>query len=231
MAVIAKTSGWRMAGCAGVLAAALAGCKSTSQSLYDLRTEGDVQYRGNRYELAERAYAKYIEIEPGNHEMRYALGKTLVKLNRPSEAAEHLRVAYSQRPNRGEYADALVEAMVASNQRDELFRLLRANANDRNTTEDWMRLGRAALAMGDSDTAQTALLTAARIDKGRSHEPQLGLCDLYRSIGKRDQAIRRLRMAYYLAPLNSDVLLRGRQLELKLEPGVGLVPEEFEAAR
>jgi cytochrome c-type biogenesis protein CcmH/NrfG len=120
----------------------------------------------------------------------------------------------------------MVEAMVAANKKDELFRILRANANDRNTVEDWLRLGRASMKMGDSDTAQTALLTAARVDKGQNAEPQIALVDLYRQLGRTRDAEARLRMAYFRAPQSTAVIQRQREMGNTLKPGDGWLPTE-----
>lgn len=207
-------------------AIALPGCKSTERSRWDLRTEGEIQMAGQNYAAAADRFAAYLQIEPGNHEVRYLYGKALTQLGRYTEASEALLTAYSQRPGRSDYADAMVDAMIKAGKKDELFRILRSNANDRNNVEDWLRLGRASQQMGDTDTAQTALLTAARVDKGRAAEPQLALAQLYRTLGRNPDAERRLRMAYYMAPNSTAVLQLAREMGIQLNPGDGIFPEE-----
>lgn len=210
------------------LACGLAACQSAEKSRWDYRTQGEVQMSGKNYAAAAEDFRKYLELEPGSYEVRYMYGLALMKLNRNSEAAEALLTAYSQRPGRSDYADAMAEAMVAAGKKDELFRILRSNANDRNTVEDWLRLGNASLAMGDIDTAQTALLTAARVDKGLTPEPQIALSDLYKALGRDADAEKRIRMAYYRGPYNSTVIQRSRAMGLRLNPGDGIFPEESE---
>lgn len=209
--------------------ASVPGCASEGKSRWDYRTQGEVQLSGKNYQAAAVNFKNYLDIEPGNYEVRYLYGVSLLKLGRSAEASEALLTAYSQRPGRSDYADAMAEAMIAAGKKDELFRILRANANDRNTVEDWLRLGRSSLAMGDLDTAQVALLTAARVDKGRTAEPQIALSDLYKSLGRDADAQKRIRMAYYREPYNSTVIQRSRAMGVVLNPGDGVFPEEAEA--
>ncbi len=191
------------------------------------RLKGDDALLGGQYEAAVGYYNAYLEGRPGEPTVRTSLGRALLRAGRAREAASELRIAYAQRPGHDETADLLSEAMVASNQHDELHRLLRTNAVDRGTTGDHMRLGRYSLAMGDTDTAKTALLTAARVDRGQNPEPQLALCDYYWAVGDRPNAVRRLQAAYYLSPRGTGTLERMRKLGISEGPKwAGRVPEE-----
>lgn len=89
-----------------------------------------------------------------------------------------------------------------------------------------MRLGRLMNAAGDRDEARRAYLIAARVDGGRSLEPQLALAELYASIGDEPNAVDRLRMAYYLKPKSERVLDLARQLDQIIGPTFGKRPLE-----
>lgn len=214
---------------AGALAAGVAGVGGGCQQgeFANNRFKGDDALQGGQYDDAVVYYTKYLEGYPGEPKVRTSLGKALLRGGHPREAASELRIAYAQRPGDDETMDLLSEAMVASNQHDELHRLLRTNAVDRGTPGDWMRLGRYSLSMGDTDTARTALLTAARVDKGQSPDPQLALCDYYWAIGDKPNATRRLQAAYYLAPRGTATMERMRKLGVNEGPmWAGVVPVE-----
>lgn len=205
----------------------LAGCNAPNQgSLGDLATRGNTAFQGGQWEDALGWYNKYIERNPGDPDLRAQRGRTLLKLGRAYEAAADLRIASSQRTDRAEYLDSLCEALLASNERDELFRTLRTNAQDRGSVADHLRLGRFALAMGDGDTAKSALQIAVRIDRGQTVEPQLAFADFHRQIGDTAAAERRVRMAYYISTESPAMKTMARQLGLTPYPGWGIVPEE-----
>lgn len=215
--------------CALALAAAVGGGAGGCQQgeFTNNRLKGDDALLGGQYDDAVAYYNKYLEGYPGEPVVRTHLGKALLRGGHPREAASELRIAYSQRPGDDETMDLLGEAMVQSNQHDELHRLLRTNAVDRGAPGDWIRLGRYSLSMGDTDTARTALLTAARVDKGQTPGPQLALCDYYWAIGDKPNATRRLQAAYYLAPRGTATLERMRTLGISEGPKwAGRVPEE-----
>lgn len=210
---------------AAVSCIALAGCQQGE--LTNNRLKGDDALHGGQYEAAVAYYNAYLEGKPGEAAVRTSLGEALLKDGRAREAASELRIAYAQRPGDARTIDLLTDAMIQSKQYDEIHRLLRVNANDRNTVADWVRLGRASLAMGDGDSARTALLTAARVDRGQTPEPQLALVDYYLSIGDRPNAVRRLQAAYYLAPRGTGTLERLRTLGINEGPTwAGVVPIE-----
>ncbi len=208
-----------------LLGALAGGCQQGE--LTNNRLKGDDALLGQQYEDAIVYYNNYLDGRPGEPTVRTSLGKALLKAGKPREAASELRIAYSQRPGNEETVDLLSEAMVQSKQFDELYRLLRTNAVDRGTVHDHMRLGRYSLAMGDTDSAHTAFLTAARVDKGKNPEPQLALCDYYLAIGDRPNAVRRLQAAYHLAPRGTGTLERLRKLGISEGPKwAGRIPEE-----
>jgi tetratricopeptide (TPR) repeat protein len=124
---------------------------------------------------------------------------------RYAEAAEHLRLIHTQSPGNMKYTEMLAEALYQSKQNDELFRLLRSEAVESQNASDWIRLGQYAMKLGDKDTAKTALLSAVKVDGGRTWQPHVALYDYYRSMGQKGEAIERLRMAAFVAPNQPEV--------------------------
>jgi hypothetical protein len=80
--------------------------------------------------------------------------------------------------------------------------------------------------MGDADGAEHALLTAAKIDGGKTAAPQIALADFYRSIGDKKAEIVRLRNALYLDPKNPEIPKRLRELGEIPGPSLAMPPEE-----
>jgi len=105
-----------------------------------------------------------------------------------------------------EYLDALSQAKYDANERDALTTLLRRNASERGRISDFTRLGQYSARLGNVDEAKESLLTAAKLDGGKSTGPQLALADFYASVGDKKTQTRRLRMAYFIAPANPEVV-------------------------
>jgi hypothetical protein len=195
------------------------------------RVDGDVYFEAKQWANAVPLYEQYLSMRPGEHITRYRLGICYLRLNKPSEAAEHLRLAHGQRPANQDYLEALSQALFAAERNDELFRILRSRALDLQTRDDWLRLGRYADKMKDRDTTLTSYLSAARVDRGRSWQPHVALYDHYRSMGQRAEAVNRLRMAYFVAPLQSEVTSRVKEAGVIVGPTFGLRPAEMAAPR
>jgi tetratricopeptide (TPR) repeat protein len=210
----------------GLCAAALVSGCTAERTLPAVRDSGDRAYMKGDYARAEADYREVVTREPGDWKARQNLGKTLMILDRPREAREHLAVAQNVRPDDGETIELLAQAMLESGDRDGMFRLLRSRAEERRTVEDYQRFGRFASKAGDNDEAERAFLTAARFDGGRSFEVQKSLGDFYQSIGAEEKALKRYRMALYLKPDDKDVADRIRALGKVPGPSYVLRPEE-----
>lgn len=208
-----------------VFAAGLApGCQS--ENALPHRERGNQYLSAQNWADAAKEYEQSLKIRPDQPEARHGLARAYIGLGRPLEGAEQAKIAFSQRPENAEYADTVAEALLAADRPDELFRFLRQNANERGRVADWIRLGLYARRAGDADTAQTALVTAARVDRGQNAGPQLALYELYSSLGQRDKAMQRLRMAYYAGPMDSSVRTALAKEGLKPDASIGLVPPE-----
>ncbi len=214
-----------LAGLVGLTVAAGAGCAGPKNAA-DLRRRGDHFLQAGQYSEAAAEYTAYLQLKPGEDDIRGNYGRALLKSGRTAEAAEQLQIAYTQNPEDETTLDALTEALLASNQPDALFRLLKSNASDRGRVSDFLRLGRASLKVGDTDTAQLAFTQAAKVDKGQTVEAQLGMVDYHLAVRDPASATRRLRMAYFISSLDPEVQERIRLLKPVLGPTFATVPEE-----
>ncbi|HYE01721.1 MAG TPA: tetratricopeptide repeat protein [Phycisphaerales bacterium] len=203
---------------------ALAGC--TGRSTLAVQEDADRAFARGQYAQAAADYEEFTRRLPGDAGGRYRLGRTYLKLNRPLPAREQLYMAYSQNPDRDEYVEALADALYAAGQHEEMYRVLRQRALDRGRPEDYLRLAAFAQKVGDADEARQALLTAARLDKGRSAKVQLSLADFYTSIGDRQNAVQHLRYAAFLAPTDASVQDRARALGEVPGPSFAAPPPE-----
>jgi Tfp pilus assembly protein PilF len=211
---------------AGALALMLTAGGCAQKNDADLRRRGDHYLQAGQYGQAAEEYAAYLQLKPGEDDVRGNYGRALLKTGRAAEAAEQLQIAYTQNPEDDQVLDALTEALLASNQPDALFRLLKSNASDRGRVADFLRLGRASLKVGDTDTAYVAFTQAAKVDKGQTVEAQLGMVDYYLSVRDPANATRRLRMAYFISQHDPEVQARIRLLKPVIGPTFAAVPEE-----
>lgn len=205
---------------------ALAASCASERPLYLVRTDAERAYARGDYHRALIDYEEYVRRDPADARIRHDLGRTLLRLGRDAEAAEHLYVAVDLAPYRDEYRQTLAEALARSGQVPELFSRLRARAEQTGDWRDYLTLGRYAEQVGDADEAELAYRTAARLDGGRSAEPQLALARLYEATGARDDAARRYRMALYIDPENSAARDGLRRLGHVPGPSLALEPEE-----
>ncbi len=101
-------------------------------------------------------------------------------------------------PDNQDYANGLAEALFACNEREELITFLTREARDRGRPGDYLRLGHYQFLLGNVDEAKLAMITAAKLDGGMSIKPQMELANLYRSLGDKENELKRLRMALYI---------------------------------
>jgi Flp pilus assembly protein TadD len=204
----------------------LAGCQQ--RALHMVEASGERAMRLGEYEKAANEYSEVVERRPGRWDARVELSKALMKMEMPAEAREQLEIAYIVEPENEEVLNLLAEAMLESGDVGAMTTELRQRAKTRNTVGDWMRLGIFLQQAGDLDGAEQALVTAARIDGGRSAPPQMALASLYREAGDEEAALRRLRMALYVEPGNAKVQQAIRSYGEIPGPTYVLVPEERE---
>lgn len=209
-----------------LLAAPLALTACQQRALHMVEASGERAMDRGDYVTAANEYSEVVERRPGRWRARVELAKALMEMDRPAEARENLEVAYTVEPENEEILNLLAEAMLASGDVDAMTTELRQHARTQNTVGDWMRLGIFLQRAGDLDGAEQALTTAARIDHGRSVEPQMALAGLYREAGDDEEALRRLRMALYLDPENEGVQRAIRSYGEIPGPTYVVVPDE-----
>lgn len=208
------------------LSSLVAGCGS-KRPLHIVKRDGDAAYKAGDYMKAQENYAEYIQRKPEAHQLRYDLAKAYVADGRARSAIEELTIALDVSPLNDDYLDLQAQAMLDADERDALTTLLRRNASERGRVSDYLRLGTFSAKLGNADEAKEALLTAAKIDGGKSTKPQIALAEFHASVGDLKSQTRRLRMAYFIDPSNADVVAKLVELGEKPAPGFGLKPEEF----
>lgn len=207
-----------------LLAAGLqAGCQ---RSLLAVRQSGDAHFARAQYVEAETDYREYLDRSPARPEVHFMLGRTLLAQGRTAEAREQLLLANRLTPENDDVFRMTCEGLYSDKQYEELNRLLRSRTIDRGRMDDWLLLADYSMRQGDMDEAARSLLTAAKVDGGRSVEPQLGLAKIYMSVGDNTRAIERLRMAYFVAPQNGEVATLASQLGQIVGPSFGTPPTE-----
>lgn len=205
------------------VAIAGAGCQRSTNAI---KMSGERAFTEGDYALAAAEFEEYLDKVPGNPHVTSKLGESYLKLGRTAEARERLLVAYRMRPQDDEVFAALCEVLYADKKYEELNRVLRQRAIDRGRFQDYLLVAEYAERMGDRDEAQRALLTAAKVDRGMSVEPQVELAKLYLRAGDRARAVERLRMAYFIDPNNGEVLGLAAQAGEVVGPSWALVPAE-----
>jgi len=217
--------GMRRLLCVGIVGLVLGAC-TTQRPLPIVLKSGDDAYLAGDYGRASQEFQEYIDRFPGDPEVRTKLARSYVEIDQPAQAVRHAQVAYDINPRNPFYIETLAEALYHSGRSQELFTFLGNLAKDRGGVTDYIRQGQYLAKAGFLDEAKAALLTAAKIDLGKTPAPQLALADFYESINDRENALLRLRYALYLDPKNPDIQMRIRALGEVPGPAFALPPEE-----
>jgi tetratricopeptide (TPR) repeat protein len=206
---------------------ALSGGCGAQRPHHIVKRDGDAAYKSGDYAKAQADYGEYVTRKPEAHQLRYDLARAYVADGRARSAIEELTIALDVSPLNDDYLDLQAKAMFEADERDALTTLLRRNASERGRVSDFIRLGEYSAKLGNADEAKEALLTAAKIDGGKTVKPQTALADFYGSVGDRKTQTRRLRMAYFIDPSNESVVQQLIAMGEQPAPGFGLRPEEF----
>lgn len=209
------------------LAAALVGC-SSQRPLDRVRIDGKRHLDAKQFDAAATDFNELVTRKPEDHQGRYDLGMAMIGAGQPAEAIKQMLIALDVQPLNEKYADGVAEAMLAAGQRDDLTAFLNKMALERGRVSDFTRLGKFSARLGNVDEAKTALITAARLDKGMSLQPQLDLAEFYETVGDKANWVKRLRMAYFLSPTDQrvlDAILRAKEIA---GPSFAVQPVEFE---
>jgi tetratricopeptide (TPR) repeat protein len=203
----------------------LTGC-NTGPSAPAMKQLGDLAFEERDYLKAVEWYEQYIQRLPLDAESRYKLAASYLALKRPTQAREQFLQGLELGDPEAEFLEGVATALVETDQRQELFRVLRGHAERTRRPRDYIRFGQFALLVGDPDVAQEALLDAARIDLGRTVEPQLALAEFYEAVGDEQSRLDRLRMALFLAPEDPEIQEQIRSLGEVPGPAFVLIPTE-----
>ncbi|MGE3107983.1 MAG: tetratricopeptide repeat protein [Phycisphaerales bacterium] len=204
----------------------IAGCNTQTRTLPAVRNSGEYALATNDTERAFADFREYTERDPGSAYGHLMLGKTYLAKDMPAHAREQFELAYTNDPRNPDVVESLAEAMYQDKEYDDLMRFLRQRVVERQESSDYLVLGKYSRLTGDSDGALESLLTAAKLDQGRSVRPQLELADFYEAVGKPGEAARRARMAYFIAPDSSRVKQTLARLGVKVNAATPLVPAE-----
>ena len=72
-----------------------------------LEALGRAYFNSGQHEQSRRTFSELLELEPSAHYAHYALGQSLKRLGRPSEARTHLKLAVALSPRTALYRQAL----------------------------------------------------------------------------------------------------------------------------
>ena len=190
--------------------------------------ERDARYAASKgdYEKAKADWSEFLTRKPDAVEKRLELAKAYNALGDHTMAVEQLTVAGDVDPMNDIYLDAQADSLFRKNERDALTVLLTRATTERGRASDYLRLAKYTQLLGNPDEAQQALLTAAKIDGGRTVGPQLALADFYQTRGDTAKSVQRLRMAYFLEPENKTITQRIRAAGEIPGPSFALWPTE-----
>ncbi|HZW10398.1 MAG TPA: tetratricopeptide repeat protein [Phycisphaerales bacterium] len=192
------------------IAGGLTGCGARPVSM--VRADANYHYFRGEFAEAQPLYEEVVDRRAAHAEAHYELGRNLLALGRASEAREQMILAYNLEPHNEAYFEGMADAYLAAGDEEALFNALEHQIRDRGSVEDYLRFGKYAQKLGQADEAERALLGAAEIDGGQTPEPQLALADFYRTVGDRENEIRRLRMALWFNPSDAEIEARLREL-------------------
>jgi len=213
----------RLLGVMICVATVLAGC-ATPAPAETHRRRGDHAMSINDHEAAAAEYEQVVARFPGDWSAQYKLARCYLELDRPAEARRALEIAYTQKPDRPEVADAFAEALYEIGATERLFALLNERAEGTQSVHAWLRLAHYAMLTEDPDSARVAIETAIEIDDGQRVKPYLAAAEYAESIGDRAMTIRRLRQAYGIDPDNDRISEWLRSLGEVPGPTIALPP-------
>jgi Flp pilus assembly protein TadD len=183
----------------GGLTSILVACQSppsTEQSI----ERGNHYLDFGRWQDAADAFQPVIKNSPGNWEAEYGYGVAMANLGDLVTARRCLETANDESPGNMKVIEALADVMFRQNDTSAMYQLLRGAGASLGTPDPWITLGLYAIRLKDNDSAQQAFAAAIEVDSGavrpRTTEPYYQMAMLQLSLGRKDDAVRRLRQAY-----------------------------------
>lgn len=209
---------------AGVLS--IGACQPTASSF---RTRAQRASAAGRHGEAIPLYIEYLDRLPARAEAHYELGEAYLETDRPLQAAGSFRIAYELEPDRREYLDALLDALIAADQPEEAYAVMRDRADAVVTETAYIELGDLASRVGLPDEAETAYRAAAALDPdSRSAAPYEALARLYARLEKPAEEIAVLRVLLYIEPNDAEHARRIRELGEIPGPTFARPPESLD---
>ncbi|NBX37566.1 MAG: hypothetical protein EBR10_10170 [Planctomycetes bacterium] len=184
------------AGAFTLMLGACQGPPSTEQSI----DRGNHYLEFGKWQEAADAFQPVIKNSPGKWEAEYGYGVAMANLGDLVTARRCLETANDESPGNMKVIEALADVMFRQNDTSAMYQLLRGAGASLGTPDPWITLGLYAIRLRDSDSAQQAFAAAIEVDSGalrpRSTEPYYQMAMLQLSLGRKDEAVRRLRQAY-----------------------------------
>ncbi|MBL9120905.1 MAG: tetratricopeptide repeat protein [Phycisphaerae bacterium] len=209
-----------------LVATAFLGCAGCggSRAVHVARAEGDFHYQWGRYEEAAPAYLEIIDRYPGDWEAEYRYGMCLVHLGREKEARTHIETAAARNPESQEVAFALADVYAKLNERGRLVQLLKSRANERAEVESWLKLAELGRGLNDLDLEHMAITAALQVKGESQWKAYVRASELAEAAERPDEAVRRIRQAYYLNPHSPIVINRLETMRIERGPDTALPP-------
>lgn len=208
------------------LSALLLTACGNQRPLVVVERDGDTALAEGNGQKAAEDFAEYNNRSPGIARVRHKEALANLAAGNAGAAVVNARLAFDLQPENAEYARTLADSLFAANEHDALDRFLRNEVQVRGRVSDYLLLGEYQMKMGDPDSAEPTLRTAAQVDRGQTLGPQLALADFYRAVGKQSDELLRLKMALFIDPYNPEIEGRIRSLGEVPGPMARVVPEE-----
>lgn len=194
-------------------------------ALNDLHIRAAVAEDNGDWDQAYELWSEYVDRRPQSALAEYRLGLVERRLGLNEQAVSHLRIAHDLQPGNVEYLEALADALVAVNDRDQLMTLLRQTAEEGPDGTGYLRIARFAQQAGMMDEAREALSLAIVESRGESPVPYLAMADFASTIGDTDLEVRSLRQALWFDRTNEQINSRLTALGMIPGPSLAIRPE------
>ena len=183
----------------------LTGCDSPSTPTPTLVKRGNHSFEYHNWADAAKKYEEVLAREPHDGEIQYRYGVCLLELGDYSKAESALELAHSLDPRNDDIVFARAQALYKKKEYGRLFTMLRDRANDNRSIATWLVLASYSEKLNDFDTAMEALSSACAIEDGTNSTPYYRSAVLLARVGRSEEAVRRLRQAYAIAPADEQV--------------------------
>lgn len=212
------------AGAFTLMLGACQGPPSTEQSI----ERGNHYLEFGRWQDAADAFQPVIKNSPGKWEAEYGYGVAMANLGDLVTARRCLETANDESPGNMKVIEALADVMFRQNDTSAMYQLLRGAGASLGTPDPWVALGLYAIRLKDNDSAQQAFAAAIEVDSGvvrpRTTEPYYQMAMLQLTLGRKDEAVRRLRQAYGISASDPRVVQALQAQGIAIDAATALPP-------